>query len=118
MELVRRPSSSRRQACSPASPGTSPSGSCCCAEARMSAPDSTALRRVAGVAGLACIVLYFAGNFPTGIGYEFHSGRPPAEVVSWVAAHESIVHFGVFVDLVADLLFAGFLLLLVALSRT
>jgi hypothetical protein len=73
---------------------------------------------VAGVAGLVYLVLYFVGNFPTGIGYEFHSGRPPAEVVSWAAAHESIVHFGVFVDLVADLLFAGFLFLLVALSGT
>jgi hypothetical protein len=84
----------------------------------MSAPESTALRRIAGVAGLVYLILYFVGNFPTGIGYEFHSGRPPAEVVSWAAAHESIVHFGVFVDLVADLLFAGFLFLLVALSGT
>jgi hypothetical protein len=84
----------------------------------MSAPDSTALRRIAGVAGLVYLILYFVGNFPTGIGYEFHSGRPPAEVVSWATAHASIVHFGVFVDLVADLLFAGFIFLLVALCGT
>lgn len=84
----------------------------------MFAPDCTGLRRIAGVAGLVYLVLYFVGNFPTGIGYEFHNGRPPAEVVSWAAAHASIVHFGVFVDLVADLLFVGFLFLLVALSGT
>ena len=81
--------------------------------------DSTngaVLGQVAGIAGIVYVVLYFVGNFATGVGEQFAGNHPSAAVVTWTTQHEGLVRFAVFNDLVIDLMFVLFVLLLVALS--
>lgn len=82
----------------------------------MPRPEAVTMRRAAGAAGIAYVMLFFAANFPTGVGDHLYGQHPPATVVAWAVAHPGLLHSVVLLDLVDDWLFALFAFMLVTLS--
>jgi len=74
------------------------------------------LRRAAGIAGLAYVVLFQAANFPTGVGDKLYGQHAAPGVVAWASGHASLLHAVVLLDLLDDWLFALFVFALVAIT--
>lgn len=80
-------------------------------------PDTShRVPRLAGLAGIGYVVLFFAANFPTGVGDHIYGQHAPATVVTWATAHAALLHAAVLLDLADDWLFALFAFLVIAVA--